>query len=334
MEPLRIGILGAAHIAPRAIVEPANEVGARLVVVAARDEARARYFADANGVERVADSYEDVIADPEVEVVYNPLPNGLHAPWNLAALAAGKHVLSEKPFAADADEAREVRDAARAAGLVAADGFHYRYHPTVLRALELVGTGAIGDLRRVTASMTIPAPGDDNLRWSLPLAGGALMDLGCYSLHVHRLLGAVAGGGEPTVVAATAVERAGHPGVDEKLAAQMAFPSGATGVAQCDMDGGSVEMSVRVEGSAGELLVPRFCGSHQDDRVVVRDADGERVEHGGTRSSYSYQLDAVTAAVREGAPLPTDADDAVATMELIDAAYAAAGLPPRPRSPR
>ena len=334
MEPLRIGVLGAAHIAPRAIVEPANEVGARLVVVAARDEARARYFADAHGFERVAASYEDVVTDPEVEVVYNPLPNGLHAPWNLAALAGGKHVLSEKPFAADAAEAREVRDAARAAGLVAADGFHYRYHPTVLRALELVGSGAIGELRHVTATMTIPAPADDNLRWSFALAGGALMDLGCYSLHVHRLLGAVGGGGEPSVVSATAVERSGHPGVDEKLSAQLTFPSGATGVARCDMDGPAVEMSVRVEGTAGELLVPRFCGSHQDDRVVVRDASGERVEHGGSRSSYSYQLDAFTAAVRDGAAMPTDADDAIATMELIDASYAAAGLPPRVRSTR
>lgn len=122
MEPLRIGVLGAARIAESAIVTPARTVGARLVAVAARDRGRAETFAAAYGVERVLDSYADVIADPEVEAVYNPLANGLHAPWNLAAIAAGKHVLSEKPFAADAAEAQEVRDAGVRAGVVVVEG--------------------------------------------------------------------------------------------------------------------------------------------------------------------------------------------------------------------
>jgi predicted dehydrogenase len=116
-EPLRLGVLGASRIATLAIVDPAHTTGDRLVAVAARDRGRAEAFAASHGVERMLDSYADVVADPEVEVVYNPLTNGLHGPWNLAAIAAGKHVLTEKPSASNATEAREVRDAATAAGV-------------------------------------------------------------------------------------------------------------------------------------------------------------------------------------------------------------------------
>ena len=115
-EPLRVGILGAARIAELAIVKPAHATGTRLVVVAARDRQRAEAFAAEHGVERATDSYAEVLADPEVEVVYNPLPNAFHGPWNLAAVAAGKHVLSEKPFASTAEEATEVRAAAQTPG--------------------------------------------------------------------------------------------------------------------------------------------------------------------------------------------------------------------------
>ena len=123
-EPLRLGVLGAARISERAIVAPARDTGTRLVAVAARDRSRAEDFAEKHGIERVHDSYADVIADPDVEAIYNPLANGLHAPWNLAAVEAGKHVLSEKPFASNAEEAAEVRDAAAKAGVVLLEGFH------------------------------------------------------------------------------------------------------------------------------------------------------------------------------------------------------------------
>jgi predicted dehydrogenase len=116
VEPLRLGVLGAARIAGRAIAEPARLTGARLVAVGARDRVRAQDFATEHGVERVHDSYAEVIADPEVEAIYNPLANSLHGPWNLAAVAAGKHVLTEKPSASNAAEAHDVRDAAVGAG--------------------------------------------------------------------------------------------------------------------------------------------------------------------------------------------------------------------------
>ncbi|MFS8480119.1 MAG: Gfo/Idh/MocA family oxidoreductase [Micromonosporaceae bacterium] len=330
MEPLRIGVLGAARIAELAIVKPAQAVGARLVAIAARDRERAAAFAAAHGVERVVATYADVLADPDVEAVYNPLPNALHGPWNLAAIEAGKHVLGEKPFAANAEEAAEVRDAARRAGVIVVEAFHYLYHPVTRRLHELLATGELGDLVRVETTMVMPAPAATDPRWSLALAGGAMMDLGCYSLHAQRVL-APWGGGEPALVAARAGERAGAPGVDEWLDADLVFPSGATGSARCHMAGDRWEMSCRIIGNRGQATAMNFVQPHLDDRVVIETREGRRVEHLGTRSSYTYQLEAFVAAVRSGTPMPTDGDDAVVTMRLIDQCYRAAGLQPRPR---
>lgn len=328
-EPLRIGVLGAARISALSIVEPARLTGARLVAVAARDRGRAESFAAEHGVERVHDSYADVLADPEVEAVYNPLANSLHAPWNIRALRAGKHVLSEKPSAGTAEQARVVRDVVRGTDLTYMEGFHYRYHPVVTRLHELLADGELGELRQVQTVMEMPAPADDDLRWQFDLAGGAVMDLGCYSLHTHRELARFAGG-PPVVTRATAGERAGRPGVDEWLTAELRFPSGATGTAACHMAADAFLMRHRVVGTRGEATIPDFIHPHEDDRLLVDSEKGSRTEHLGTRSSYTYQLDAFTAAVRDGAPVATDADDAVATMELIDDSYRAAGLPLRP----
>ncbi|PQP47863.1 Gfo/Idh/MocA family protein, partial [Mycolicibacterium austroafricanum] len=136
---LRIGILGASRIAASAIVEPARELGHRLIAVAARDPLRTQAFADKYGVERVLASYQDVVTDPQVDIVYNPLANALHAPWNLAAVAAGKPVLTEKPYARDRGEAARVAAAADAAGVTVMEGFHYLFHPVTQRALSLAG---------------------------------------------------------------------------------------------------------------------------------------------------------------------------------------------------
>ncbi|GAA4032853.1 Gfo/Idh/MocA family oxidoreductase [Streptomyces plumbiresistens] len=329
-EPLRIGVLGAARITERALVDPARATGHRLVAVAARDRSRAEAFAAAHGVERVATSYADLIADPEVEAVYNPLANGLHGPWNVAALAAGKHVLTEKPSASNAEEAAEVRKAAEKAGTVFMEGFHYLFHPLTLRLHEILASGELGELRRVETLVAIPAPDDSDPRWSLPLAGGAVMDLGCYSLHAVRMLAPWAGGA-PRLVSTRGGERAAAPGVDEWLDAELEYPGGATASARCHMAYDELEMSCRIIGTRGEASAPNFVLPHLDDRVVVRTPEGERTERLGTRSSYTYQLEAFADRVREGTPLPLDADDAVATMTLIDACYRAAGFEVRPR---
>jgi predicted dehydrogenase len=158
---LKIGVLGAARIAELAIVGPAHELGHRLVAVAARDPQRAQSFAEKHGVERVLATYDDVVGDPDVDVIYNPLANALHAPWNLAAVAAGKPVLTEKPFARNRAEAQQVAAAADAAGVTVMEGFHYVFHPVTRRALELVDDGTLGELVHVEVRMAMPAPEDN-----------------------------------------------------------------------------------------------------------------------------------------------------------------------------
>lgn len=324
--PLRIGILGAARIAEEAIVGPAQATGDRLVAVAARDPGRAKAFADRHGVERTLDSYADVLADPGVDVVYNPLANGLHGPWNLAAVRAGKHVLSEKPFASNAAEAHEVRDAAVAAGVTVVEGFHYVHHPLPLRLREVMRSGELGEIRRIETHFRMAAPPDTDPRWQWELAGGAQMDLGCYTLHLHRFLGH-----EPRVVAARGRERAGHPGVDEWLESDLAHADGTTGFAHCHMAAPDAQITCHVFGARGEALAHNIVLPQRDDRLTVWTRDDVRVERLGVRPTYTYQLEALGAHLRGETPFPLDVDDAVATAELIDAAYTAAGFPVRPR---
>jgi predicted dehydrogenase len=325
--PLRVGILGASRISPTSIVEPARLTGTRLVAVAARDRRRAQAFADRHGIERTLASYDQLVEDPEVEAVYNPLANGLHARWNLAAISAGKHVLSEKPFAANALEAAKVRDAGKQAGVSVADGFHYIYHPVTRRLHEIIDSGELGALQRVETMVMIPPPPPEDPRWSRALAGGALMDLGCYSLHAARMLGRFAGG-EPRLVDARGAEREGLPGVDEWVDAELVYPNGVVASARCNMDGPRIQMSCRVIGTEGEATTGNFILPHTDDSLQITTKEGERTEHLGTRSSYTYQLEAFIALVRQGTPMITDSDDAVRTMELVDECYRAIGLEP------
>src|SRR2546430_17335370 len=168
---MRIGILGAAAIAPAALVKPAREVpGVQVAAVAAGDRARAQRFADRYGIGRVHDSYADLVAADDLDAVYIPLPNGLHGAWTLRALAAGKHVLCEKPFTADAAEARTVAAAAAGTDRVVMEAFHYRYHPLAARILELLADGAIGAVRHVEARMCFPLPKFSDIRYHLALA--------------------------------------------------------------------------------------------------------------------------------------------------------------------
>jgi predicted dehydrogenase len=318
---LRIGVLGASRIAELAIVGPAHELGHRLVAVAARDRGRAEEFAERHGVETVLASYADVIADPEVNVIYNPLANSLHAPWNLAAIAAGKPVLTEKPFARNRAEAERVAEAADAAGVAVVEGFHYLFHPVFRRAVELATDGTLGDLQYVEARLAMPAPDEGDPRWSLEMAGGALMDLGCYGLHVMRRLG------HPSIIRAHAKEHS--PGVDAWCDVELGFPDGATGRSANSMVADDHSFTLRIVGTKGDVVVHNFIKPHDDDRLTVRTPDGTRVERHGTRTSYSYQLQAFAAHVQSGAPLPIDVADAVENMAYVDAAYRAAGMTPR-----
>lgn len=328
-EPLRIGLLGAARIADDGIVDPAHLLSHRLVAVAARDRSRAEVFAAERGIERVHDGYADVLADPEVEVVYNALVNSEHTRWNLAALEAGKHVLSEKPLSATAAEARQVVAVAATAGRTVVEGFHYLHHPVHHRLAELVGSGALGEIQRVDVTLAIPAPPPEDPRWSLALAGGATMDLGCYVLHAARQVGRwTTGAPEPTAVETTLRDE----GVDAAVRVELRYPGGATCSARWDMDAAERTMTWTIIGSAGRASSPAFGVPHLDNRLLVtRDAE-TREETLGHQTSYTYQLAALARTLRDGAPFLLDGDDAVANAALIDRCSAAAGLAPRGRA--
>lgn len=330
MTGLRIGVLGAARIAPNALIKPARATAdVTVAAVAARDRARAAAFAGRHGIPTVHEDYARLLADPTLDAIYNPLPNGLHGRWTIAALEAGKHVLCEKPFTANADEARAVAKVAAGTDLVVMEAFHYRYHPVALRMLEIVTSGQLGELQHVEASFCFPLPRFADIRYRADLAGGALMDAGCYAVHMVRTLGcAVDGGGEPEVLSAKAKLRGKD--VDRAMRAELRFPGGHTGGITCSMwSSDLLKISARAVGTQGEMRVRNPLAPQFGHRIAVRTASGRRTEHLSRRPSYSYQLDAFADAVRDGVPVVTDPADAIRNMTVIDAIYQAAGLSPR-----
>ncbi|MFI5782269.1 Gfo/Idh/MocA family protein [Nocardia sp. NPDC051570] len=322
---LRIGILGAARIAPTALIKPAAaDPGVVVAAVAARDPLRARQFADKHGIGTVYNGYDELIAADDIDAVYNPLPNGLHGRWTRAALAAGKHVLCEKPFTANAAEAREIADLAEDSGRVVMEAFHYRYHPMTRRAEEIIASGELGKLVRVETTLAFPLPKFSDIRYNYGLAGGALMDAGCYAIHMARVFG----GETPEVVSAQAKLR--DPRIDRAMTAELRFPSGHTGRISCSMWSSELlRISARIVGERGEMKLFNPVAPQLFGKLSVRLAHNSRAERFPRRTTYAYQLDAFADAVLRGGPVPTGPRDSVENMTVIDAIYRAAGLPLR-----
>lgn len=323
---VRFGILGAAGITPSALIAPAHaSPDVRLTAVAARDRARAESFAAEHGIEQVLGSYDELLASPDVDAVYIPLPNSAHAEWTVRAARAGKHVLVEKPYASNAEEARRVVDAIAGLPVVVMEAFHYRHHPLIHRAEELLASGVIGDVVSASAVFDVQVRDRGNIRYNWDLAGGATMDLGCYSIHLLRTLLK----SEPTVVSAEARRFEGGQ-IDEALTAQLEFPGGITATASSSLLEETQCQSARIEGTRGTLAIEGFVKPHGGNSLTLT-VDGhttsEEVEPEVT--SYGAQLAAFVAAVEQGGPVVIDSADSIATMDVIDACYRAAGLEPR-----
>ncbi len=325
METVRIGILGAAHIVPSALIKPAQQVAEVMVTgIAARDVARGRAFAQKHNIPQVFTSYDELLADPTIDAVYIPLPNSLHEHWTLQALAAGKHVLCEKPFASNATEAERMAAAAQQSGLVLMEAFHYRYHPLAARMKEIVNSGELGTLQHIEASLCFPLLSRNDIRYNLSLAGGATMDAGSYTINVLRFLA----GEEPEVVQATA--KLASPGVDRRMDADMRFPNGITGhITASLLSSTLLRISVRVTGEQGKMDVLNFIAPHIYHRLTVKTSKGLRSEHVAGDATYTYQLRAFAQAITQGTPVQTDPSEAIANMRVIDAVYRRAGLHPR-----
>lgn len=338
---IRFGVLGAARIAPSALIRPAREVdGVVVAAIAARERGRAAAFARKHRIPKVHDSYEELLADREIDAVYIPLPNGLHAEWTLRALDAGKHVLCEKPFTSNRREAEEVAAAAEAArrrsGLVVMEAFHYRYHPLSARIEEIIhgdrgsgaraGGGELGAIREIEVSTCVPLPLMSDIRFQYDLAGGATMDIGCYALSALRFLG----GEAPRVVAAAAKTLPRDRRIDRAMRAELVFPSGARGKVRASLwSSDLLSIGARVVGERGELKVVNFMAPHLFHRLTVTSGGRTRREHFDGRTTYSHQLEAFAHAVREGVAVMTSAREAVVNMGIIDDVYRGAGLPIR-----
>ena len=265
-----------------------------------------------------------MLADPQIDAIYNPLPNNLHGRLTRAALDAGKHVLCEKPFTANAEEARRIAALAAGTDRVVMEAFHYRYHPMTLRIEEIIASGELGQLLRVEAVLCFPVPRPSDIRYDYSLAGGAMMDAGCYTVHMLRTFG----GSTPEVVAAQPTLRS--PVIDRAMTAQYRFPAGHLGEIRCSLwSAKMLEVSARIVGEHGEIRALNPLMPQYPHRLRVRSRQGKRVEHFSHKASYAYQLDAFADSVLRGAPVRTTAQDAIENMTVIDATYRAAGLPLR-----
>jgi predicted dehydrogenase len=315
---LRLGLLSTANITTKLLGGAAAAEGVEVVAVGSRDAARAEAFAAEHGLARAHGSYEALLADPEVDAVYVPLPNALHVPWAIRALQAGKHVLSEKPLTRRPEEAQAAFDAAEHANRVLAEGFMWRHHPQARRLRELVRDNVVGPVRLIRASFSFDIFGMDrpeDVRLQAELDGGGLMDVGCYCVSGMRFLA-----GEPERVGARQITRGG---VDVRFTGTLAFPGGVLGVFDCGLDM-VAQASLEVVGEAGSLLLADPWHSLSAG-IDLRCADGsvERIEVPAA-NPYACELEDFAAAVRGERPHPFGREDAVGQARTIAALYRAA----------
>jgi predicted dehydrogenase len=320
-ERVRWGVLGAAKIAVEKVI-PAMKKGewSEIVAVASRDSDRARRAAGALGVPRSYGSYEELLADPEIEAVYNPLPNHLHVPWSIAAAEAGKHVLCEKPVGLNAEEARRLIEARDRAGVKIQEAFMVRTHPQWLATREVIRSGRIGELRSVTCVFSYYNRDAANIRNQAAMGGGALMDIGCYPINLSRFVYEA----EPRRVLGH-VERDPDWGVDRLTSAVLDFETG-TATFTCSTQLAPYQrMQFFATRGRVEVEVPFNAPNDCPTRILVAD-DGGNFE---TREfpvcdQYTIQGDLFSRAVRENAEQPVPLEDALANMAVIDAVFRSA----------
>jgi predicted dehydrogenase len=319
------GVLGVAKIGVEKVI-PAMQLGAvsRIDAIASRDLEKAKTAAGQLGIARAYGSYEELLADPAIEAVYNPLPNELHIPWTLRALEAGKHVLCEKPVALTAREAEALLAAQARSGKLVAEAFMVRFHPQWRRAREIVRSGEIGELRAIQTFFSYRLLDPDNIR-NKPPGGGALYDIGCYAILTARYIF----GAEPKrVIAAVDVDPV--MGTDRLTSALIEFPSARQLTFTCATQT-SAHQRVTIAGDKGriEVAIPFNAPPDRPTRILVDSgADlfggGARTEEFKTCDQYTLQGDAFSRAILGETPLEFSIDDAIANMRVIDAVFRSA----------
>lgn len=306
---LRIGILGCARIVRRAIAGALKDhPSASWHGIAGRDAATAAAWAREFGVPKYYDSYEALVADPDIDAVYLPLPNELHRPWALAAAAVGKHVLCEKPLALDVADAEHIVDGCRAAGVVLMEAFMWRHHPRVALARRMIAYGKLGALRYVKMDFSFPIDLSD---WRLDAArgGGALYDLGCYGINISRLFT----GAEPSEVHARAHYHA--PGVDMSLGMQLTFPGGAQALLDASFECPN-RNRFELIGTQGILEFPDGVLPQPESTIHYKTDSGTEVIRIPAADQYAEMISCFARSVAAGR-LEAPAEDGLANMRVV-----------------
>lgn len=325
---IRIGLLGASKIAVPAVIGPAADIDeVEITAVAARDLQRAADYAAEHDIGNAVDGYAALVMSEDIDLVYNALPPSGHMEWSIAAMANGKDVLCEKPFALNAAQAKRMVAKAGEYGRTLIEAFHYRFHPLFGRILEIVGSGEVGEVRSLNGAFNYPIPyHPGELRHELELGGGALMDLGCYPVHWVRTVMQA----EPEVLSARA--RQDRAGVDVAMDALLEFPGGVKAEVSTSMAGDLppvLHAQLVVTGDKGELTAVNPLSPHGGHELIVDTNDGKRREELSGETTYHHQLRHVISVLAGDAQPLTGGADAVANMAVIDAAYRAAGMQPR-----
>lgn len=322
---IRIGILGASSFAPTTMINPAKENPDVVIsAVASRDQPSADEFAAKYGIGRAYGTYEALIDDPDLDAIYVLVPTSMHGKWTKLALAAGRHVLVEKPFTANAAEAQEIADLDAESDRVVMEAIQFRHHPLTRRVEQIIASGEIGKLQRVEVTLCVLLPTFKANCYNYAMAGGAMMDAGSYVTNMARTFG----GSTPEVVSAQA--KLQKPRVDRAMAAELQYAGGHTGRLRCALWSGNMfRASAKVVGDDGELRWLSPAAPNVFPLLSVRSANGRRTERFSRRTTYSFQLEAFADSVLRGVPVRTSPRDAVENMSVIDAVYRAAGLPIR-----
>lgn len=324
IEQFKIGLLGASKIAVDSIIKPAAVIPkAQMVGVAARDEARAKEYAAEHGIQQAFKDYSALLNSDDIDMVYSALPVSHHAEWAVRALDAGKHVLAEKPFAMNSDEARRVLAAAKANDKRIIEAFHYSHHPAFHKFLDWVHAGKIGKIKSINAVFSAPIPFDENdIRFRADLGGGAMMDLGCYTIHWTS---AILDGAQPTSISAQATLTASK--VDEHLTAELSYPNDVAAHIETQIgDAAPLAVHLLVTGEAGEISFFNPLAPQYGMELKMTVGDDVQLYTGQPASTYTYQLADVLDALMLGKPLDNEGDKILQQQETLDKVYAAAGL--------
>ena len=320
------GILGTARIATSQVI-PALQLGEkhRVVAIASRDRERAAATARSLGVPRSYGSYEALLEDPEVEAIYNPLPNHLHVPWSIRAMEAGKHVLCEKPIAMNATEARTLLDARQRTGRLVCEAFMVRSHSQWLKARELVTTDRIGDLTLITGHFSYYRRDPADVRSRVDYGGGVLLDIGCYPITMARWLFDA----EPRRVSAF-IDRDPDMGVDRLTSGIVEFPGGRQLAFTC---AGQLVLhqAMQLYGSKGRIQLEIPFNPPHDTAVRILVDDGRDLTGGSIETielpavnQFRLQADRFADAVQGKGEVPVGLEDSIANMEVIDALFRSA----------